>query len=95
MIGHILEESVHPMDCNDQFSEIFRTNVFCNLTDIQERNILSTYIQNRFCSDCQKNLTVNNKVFVHYVSLPQVVLAGYSMSDWPNDLISQNATHHL
>ena len=46
MIGHILEESVHPMDCNDQFSEIFRTNVFCNLTDIQKRNILSTYIQN-------------------------------------------------
>ena len=66
------------MDCSAQFSEIFRSNV---LTDIQKRNILLTYIQNGFCSDCQRNLIVNNQVFLYYVSLPQVVLAGYFMSD--------------
>ena len=32
------------MDCNAQFSEIFRTNFFCNVTNIQKRNILLTYI---------------------------------------------------
>ena len=72
------------MDCNAQFSEIFCTNVFFNLTDIQKKNILSQYIQNGFCSDCQRNLRVNNQVFLYYVSLPQVVLAGYFMSDLPN-----------
>ena len=55
------------MDCNAQFSETFRTNIFCNLTDIQKRNSSSTYIQNSFCSDCQRNLRVNSQVFLHYV----------------------------
>lgn len=38
---------------------------------------------------------MNNQVFPHYVSLSQVVLAGYPMSHSPNYLISQNALHHL
>ena len=77
------------MDCNAQFSEIFRTNVFCNLSNIHKRNTLSTYIQNGFCRDRQRNLRVNNEVFVYYVSLPQVVLTGYSMSDWLAKLLYQ------
>ena len=32
------------MGWNAQFSEIFRTNVFCHVTKIQKRNILLTYI---------------------------------------------------
>ena len=48
------------MDCNAQFSEIFHTNIFWNLTDIQKRTIFLTYIQNGFCSHCERNRRVNN-----------------------------------
>ena len=61
------------MDCNAQFSETFRTNVFSDLSSNQKEKIITIYTQKSFCVNCQKDLCTNNEVCVPYISLQQVL----------------------
>ena len=78
------------MDCNAQFSEIFRTNVFSDLSSNQKEKIITVYNQKSFCVDFQKDLCTNNEVFVHYISLQHVLQSGCSINEWPVYIMNQN-----
>lgn len=53
------------------------------------------FFKSAFCTNCQRNLRVDNEVFVHYITFPLVVLACYPISDFPNYIITQNALRGL
>ena len=49
----------------------------------EREKITTEYIQNGFCSDYERNYILYNKVYIHFISLQQIVESGPSIHDWP------------
>ena len=64
--------SLTPMDCNAQFSEIFTTNVFCDLNALEKSKVISVFSSIGFCDRCNQHVISNSEVFVNHISLLQL-----------------------
>ena len=80
------------MDCNAQFSEIFKEEVFSDLSAHEKDIIISNYIQHAFCNFCQQHISTNTSVFINYISLREVLCVGLSPLNWPEFIMQGNTT---
>ena len=61
------------MDCNALFSEIFQKTGFCDFVNAIDtratisRELVLLFTYEAFCTDYDKNLNVENEVFVNYI----------------------------
>ena len=85
--------SFRRMDCNAQFSELFRRNVFspADFSDIEYKIIFSRYVHSGHCSLCDEQIRVNNEVLVNYISLEEILQSHIPLDQW-SDFIVQNNT---
>lgn len=83
------------MDCNAQFSEIFTSNVFSNLTSSEKSKVISTYSSIGFCEYCNEDVIRNTEVLLNYVSLSQLSKLNVPTFHWYSALMSSNIPRSL
>ena len=78
----ILCPSFQQMDNNAQFSQIFQLRNF-ELTTEEKNLFLTRYSHESFCDNCQKSVTTQSDIFVHYLTLTDMLKTGVNILDWP------------
>ena len=67
-----------------QFSEIFQCATISNLNSNEKSLFFSQFKRFGNCDQCDKQLSKEIKVFLHYVDYRQVLAANLSDNLWPN-----------
>ena len=72
------------IDHNVQFSEIFQKTIFCDF--VNDRAAISrelvSFSYEAFCTDCDKNFKAEDKVFVNYVSVSDLITQNMTSNSW-------------
>ena len=79
-------------DCNAQFSEIFSTNAFKNLTETEKSKIVSVYSTIAYCKE---HVITNSDVFVNYISLTQLNSLNINVCNWSSAITLCNTPNFL
>ena len=66
-------------DCNASFSQIFEEKTLGNLSPKEVSLFASQRLFETFCSTCNENVTFNSRIFLTYISQPELRLWV-----WPN-----------
>ena len=79
--------SFSAMDCNEQFSEIFREQVLGELNDLEKALFQTFYSYNENCQNCGNILNGNLSTFINYFSWGAAITADV-VSNWHSILFS-------
>ena len=85
-------QSLLPMDCNAQFSEIFQLKNWGTMNDYEKNLFVSTYRFETECQKCEVKLSSDTKILVQYVTLSDTQTTIENGNDWPHYITLTNSS---
>ena len=79
------------MDCNAQFSELFRKELFADISNSEKNKIISVYSQRSFCNLCEKSISTHSEVLVNYISLVELINSRIKPDRWFEFISTSNS----
>ena len=69
-------------ECNASFSQIFEEKTFGNLSPKKVSLFATQSLFEAFCSTCNKNVSLNSRIFLTYISQSKFKKFGYDQISW-------------
>ena len=83
--------SFRPMDCNAQFSELFNLKLLNGLSAaVQQKSLLTSFLLKGNCLKCCKEVTSTVIVFVHYITIKDLVDNHLDLHSWSSLIVKNN-----
>ena len=70
-------------NCNASFSPLFEEKTFAKLSPEEIKLFATQRVFESYCASCNKNVNLNSKIFLTYVSQSGLKKLGYNQISWP------------